>query len=208
MARRKPQARVAPSEETHTLVDLAQIRALADPLRLRILSTLGEERTTKQVAEILGEKPTRLYHHVAALERAGLVRLARKRQNRGTVEKYFVAVARAFKADSRLFSPPGSRASASAVSSMIATALETTASEIERLVTASAGGSTLEEEGLLTFLEVRAGETEIRRVRAKLGRLIEGLGKTERGRSTPANERRYRLTIAYFPLDAEERRRR
>ena len=29
-------------------------------------------RTTKQVAELLGEPPTRLYHHVAALERAGL----------------------------------------------------------------------------------------------------------------------------------------
>lgn len=27
------------------------------------------ERTTKQVAERLGEKPTKLYHHVEALER-------------------------------------------------------------------------------------------------------------------------------------------
>jgi hypothetical protein len=48
-------------------------------------------RTTKQVADLLGEPPTRLYHHVAALERAGLLRLKETRQNRGTTEKWFEA---------------------------------------------------------------------------------------------------------------------
>jgi DNA-binding transcriptional ArsR family regulator len=206
MARRKSRPSPGLLDEPYTLDDLAQIRALADPLRLRILSTLGVERTTKQVAEILGEKPTKLYHHVAALERAGLVRLARKRQNRGTIEKYFVAVARAFKADARLFSPPGSRAAApAAVSSVVSSALETTAREIERLVTVEADGSTLEEEGVLTFLEVRASAAEIRRLRGKIGRLIEGLGGEGGGRSSSAKPRRYRLTIAFFPLDVAER---
>ena len=206
MARRKSRPSPGPADEPVLLADLAQIRILADPLRLRILSTLGEERTTKQVAEILGEKPTKLYHHVAALERVGLVRLARKRQNRGTVEKYFVAVARAFKADPRLFAPPGSRAAAPAVSSAVSAALETTASEIDRLVRAEAADSTLQEEGLVTFLEVRCGEAEMRRLRVKLNRLIEGLaGGKGAGRSRPEKERRYRLTIAFFPLDAAER---
>ena len=203
MAGRKPRTSPAPADAPYALADLAQIRALADPLRLRILSTLGVERTTKQVAEILGEKPTKLYHHVAALERVGLVRLARKRPNRGTVEKYFVAVARAFKADARVFSPPGSRAAAPALTSMVSSALETTASEIERLVTVETGGSALEEEGVVTFLEVRASAAEIRRLRGKIGRLIEGLrGK---GTGAAARDRRYRLTIAFFPLDVAER---
>ncbi len=208
MPRRKPRPSAAPADETRTLVDLAQIRTLADPLRMRILSTLGEERTTKQVAEILGEKPTRLYHHVAALERVGLVRLTRKRQNRGTTEKYFVAVARTFRADARLFSSATSRAAAPAVSSVASTALETTAGELERLVRVGTGASTLEEEALLTFLEVRASDAEIRRLRARLGRLIDGLGGTGRGRSSSAKDRRYRLTLAFFPLDIEERPRR
>ena len=205
MPRRKPRPAAVPADDVHTLGDLAQIRTLADPLRLRILSTLGEERTTKQVAEILGEKPTKLYHHVAALERAGLVRLTRKRQNRGTTEKYFVAVARAFRADARLFSSPTSRAAAPAVSSVISTALETTAAEIERLVRVDTGSSTLEEEGLVAFLEVRASAAEIRRLRAKLGRLVEPLGETGRARSSSPKDRRYRLTLAFFPLDIEER---
>lgn len=71
---------------------LEQVRALAHPLRLRLLELFARQaRTAKQAAEVLGEPPTRLYHHVAALERAGLIRLKETRQNRGTTEKYFEA---------------------------------------------------------------------------------------------------------------------
>src|SRR5262245_38659638 len=86
------------------VANLEQMKVLADPRRIRILELLCEERTTKQVAEILGEPPTRLYHHVAALARVGLIRLSRTRQSRGAVEKYYVAVAKSFSADPRLFS--------------------------------------------------------------------------------------------------------
>ena len=72
---------------------LEQVRALSHPLRLRLLELFAHEpRTTKQAAEVLGEPPTRLYHHVAALERAGLIRLRETRQNRGTTEKYYEVV--------------------------------------------------------------------------------------------------------------------
>lgn len=71
------------------------MRALAHPLRLRILEVFAEmPRTTKQVADLLGEPPTRLYHHVAALERAGLLRLTETRKNRGTTEKWYEAISR------------------------------------------------------------------------------------------------------------------
>src|SRR5437764_897549 len=74
---------------------VAELRALAHPLRLRLLELFAEApRTTKQVADLLGEPPTRLYHHVAALERAGLLRLTATRKNRGTTEKWFEAVSR------------------------------------------------------------------------------------------------------------------
>jgi predicted ArsR family transcriptional regulator len=64
-------------------------------LRLRLLELFAEgPRTTKQVADFLGEPPTRLYHHVAALERAGLLQLKETRKNRGTTEKWYEAIAR------------------------------------------------------------------------------------------------------------------
>src|SRR5579885_1008660 len=72
---------------------LAQMRALAHPLRLRIMEVLADApRTTKQVAELLGQPPTRLYHHVAALERAGLLRLKEARQKPGATEKWYEAL--------------------------------------------------------------------------------------------------------------------
>jgi DNA-binding transcriptional ArsR family regulator len=74
-----------------------ELRALAHPLRLRLLEEFaGAPRTTMQVAASIGEPPTRLYHHVNALERAGILRLARTRQVRGTTEKYYEVTKKSF----------------------------------------------------------------------------------------------------------------
>ena len=97
----------APELAIKTLDDLEQLKALSDPLRLRILEALcGAPRTTKQVADHLGEKPTRLYHHVDALEAAGLIQLVHTRPKRGTLEKYFQSVARQFRADPSMKAQP------------------------------------------------------------------------------------------------------
>jgi DNA-binding transcriptional ArsR family regulator len=80
------------------------VRILAHPLRLRLLELFAESPCTpKQAAERLGLPPTRLYHHVAALERVGLVRVRETRRNRGTVEKHYEAVARGFEMDPEHF---------------------------------------------------------------------------------------------------------
>src|SRR5689334_19502784 len=85
---------------------VAEMRALAHPLRLRILELFAEApRTTKQIADLLGEPPTRLYHHVAALERAGLLRLTETRKNRGTTEKWYEAIARTIGSSTSVRSP-------------------------------------------------------------------------------------------------------
>jgi DNA-binding transcriptional ArsR family regulator len=74
---------------------VSDLRALAHPLRLRMLELFAERpRTTKQVAELLGQPPTRLYHHVAVLERGGLLVLKETRPNRGVVEKWYEGAGR------------------------------------------------------------------------------------------------------------------
>lgn len=170
---------------------------LADPLRIRILEELGtEERTTKQVAQRLGEKPTKLYHHVEALERVGLIRLTRTRQNRGTVEKYYLAVAQQFKADSRIFSAPEVQADALQV--MIATVFDCTRDEMRDLVAQNNGREGIEEQGVLSYLEVHTDAKRARQLQARLMKLIKSL----EGESTnKSDEKRYRLTIAFYPID-------
>ena len=66
----------AADRATYTMRRLDEVRVLAHPLRIKLLELFAAEpRTTKQAAEILGENPTRLYHHVNALERVGLIAL-------------------------------------------------------------------------------------------------------------------------------------
>jgi DNA-binding transcriptional ArsR family regulator len=189
-----------PERELYTISDLDQLRILADPLRVRILEALGQERTTKQVAAALGEKPTRLYHHVLALEGVGLIRRTRTRQNRGTVEKYYQAVARAFRADSSAFGPRGGGGERSALGTMIATLCDNTAEELRRL-TAAGHASDLEERGIVSYLEVRGSAAEIGRLRRRLESIVSETSKPADPARSGEKTQRYRLTLAFFPLD-------
>jgi hypothetical protein len=57
-------------------------KALADTTRLRLLAMLAERsRTGKELAELLDVGPPTISHHVAKLERAGLVRSRREGQS-------------------------------------------------------------------------------------------------------------------------------
>ena len=83
--------------DSYVLRELAQVRALTDPLRQHLLRAFaGEPQTTKQVAHALKENPTKLYHHVDKLASAGLLRLIRTQQKRGTTERYYQATAKQF----------------------------------------------------------------------------------------------------------------
>jgi DNA-binding transcriptional ArsR family regulator len=198
-----------PQQEPYTLKNLDQIKVLADPLRIRILEAFCEERTTKQVADLLGEKPTKLYHHVEALERVGLIALARTRQNRGTVEKYYLAVARTFRTDSRIFQPKGKGGSekSAAIRQMVSTIFDTTSAEIVSLVDRGEDAmDAIEQEGIVSFLEIRASTAKLKEIRAKLHELVQSLTElTEGAAESDEDAEGYRLTLAYYPLDKAKR---
>ncbi len=76
--------------------DVETLRALSDPVRLRILETMiqaaDEDWTVKRIAAALGVGPTKLYHHVAILEEREFIRVAGKRVVSGIIEtRYRVA---------------------------------------------------------------------------------------------------------------------
>ncbi len=74
-----------------------QIKAFADPLRLRILHVLLERQATnQQVADELGEPPAKVFHHTRFLLDVGLIRLVDTRISGRNVEKFYRAVARGF----------------------------------------------------------------------------------------------------------------
>jgi DNA-binding transcriptional ArsR family regulator len=60
-----------------------EAKALASSLRLRILRIcLGEARTNKEIAEVLGRDPASILHHTRTLVRTGF--LAAQEERRGT----------------------------------------------------------------------------------------------------------------------------
>jgi DNA-binding transcriptional ArsR family regulator len=196
-----------PIQDSYTVADLEQVKVLADPLRLRILEAFCEERTTKQVADRLGEKPTKLYHHVDLLDRLGLIQLMRTKKNRGTLEKYYLAVAKTFRVDSTVFSraDTGPSPKAESLQAMVSHVFETTAAEMRGLIagaTAAEAGEALErEEAMLTYLDLRVTKQQADDLRERLRATIAELTSGEEAKGQDLL--RYRLTLAYFPLQAE-----
>ena len=71
-----------------------ELRAYVHPLRQRILQLLAlapAGMTAKQLADRLGIAPSSAGHHLAALEKIGLVRLARTELIHGLTAKYYEA---------------------------------------------------------------------------------------------------------------------
>ncbi len=210
-----------PPREIHTITDLRQVKVLADPLRLKILEELSRQaRTTKQVAKILGEKPTKLYHHVESLARVGLIALHRTRQNRGTLEKYYLAIARGFLTDAEIFCA-GKSAGESAVETeswqaIAAALLESSAVELRGLArTGEPACRDSEHEhgppvapparpGICAQLKLHAGDARVAEIQEKLESLlkeIQALDCDEHEGHVP-----YRMTLAFYPLDCSDPR--
>ena len=176
-----------------------QVKALTHPLRQQILERFAlRPRTTKQVAEELGEKPTRLYHHVSALERAGLIRLVETRPKRGTTEKYFAAVAKRFEIDPRAFSGEGGKLSISHPSVAVLDGLfENTRAELADLIEHEQI-DTLAEQAIFMRVEVLGDPETIASARQKIEGLVQELQRESRDEIEGAEA--HRLILGWYPL--------
>lgn len=178
---------------------LAEMRALAHPLRLRIMELFAEQpRTTKEVAALLGQPPTRLYHHVAALERAGLLRLTETRKKRGTVERWYEAAART------LHTPPpgeprGIKPQASAARRAIAlSVLEQSRQELVAAMHHSQG-----DRPVLGRLVIVAPPAQVAALRKRLTQLLADVQRDIAAKDEPraaADDERWALTVTFTPI--------
>jgi DNA-binding transcriptional ArsR family regulator len=82
------------------LTESSVVRALAHPLRVRILRILDEQTASpRELAEQLGAPLGNVSYHVRTLAQLGLIKLVRRRQRRGAVEHYYRAHVRPVIAD-------------------------------------------------------------------------------------------------------------
>ena len=153
-------------------------------------------KTTKQVADLLGQPPTRLYHHVAALERAGLLLLKETRQNRGAIEKWYTSASQQIQgAAARRGGKAERRRARRAVA---ATVLEQAKQEVAAI---PAGAK---EPALVTRLIVVASPSEIPAMRRWLMDALQEMRREFQvddvsAGSVPNDCERWALTLAFAP---------
>jgi len=197
---------------------LTQVRALAHPLRLRLIELFASgPLTAKQAAQKLGQPPTRLYHHVATLERAGLLRLARTRAVRGATEKYFVLARQPLRSLGRDGTDAMRQATIRDRTAISVTLFDRARGELMRALEAGA----LEKKRPLVAVRVLARTTPsgarrlqrdlvamIRRLQSKKTRGAQRhsdvVGEPDGGPEASRGKlQRYSLTIALLPIDEE-----
>lgn len=92
--------------------DVDTLRALSDPIRLRILEVMTAEPdatfTVKRLASILGTSQTRLYHHVNQLAERELIAPAGQRVVSGIIETSYRVGQRNLRLDRRLLAADAS----------------------------------------------------------------------------------------------------
>lgn len=92
-------------EDVKILDEIATIKAIAHPLRIRIIEEFGGKAyTAKQIADKMKESPAKIYYHIIEMESVGILRLVRTVENSGILEKYYEPVARYFKISKELLS--------------------------------------------------------------------------------------------------------
>lgn len=175
--------------------DLATLRVLSDPLRLRLIEVLGvRPATVKTLATALGVKPNRLYYHVNLLEQHGLVRVTASRMVSGIVERTYGLVARHIAVDDKLALP------ADLKQAMTETILSVVGAELEQALLLDEAGRPPSVVGRMQLFlrpDERAGFEK------KLGELLEEYGAGSNERADDA--RRHVLLYAlYAPADEEE----
>jgi DNA-binding transcriptional ArsR family regulator len=108
-------------------------KALADPLRIRLLEWLFEApRSARELADCAGLPADRLYYHLGQLEQAGLIEVAEYRPlARGKVERVYAPAET---------EPPGDNADPEETAAFLGSMLEATAMDITAAYQAKRAG--------------------------------------------------------------------
>ena len=130
----------APASESQPVAeriisDVETLKALSDPVRLRILETMvtaaDEAWTVKRLAAALGTNPTKLYHHINILEERELIVVAGTRVVSGIIETSYRIAQLSLRLDRALLSGAGADVRNS-VHDVLAVIFDSVRDEIER----------------------------------------------------------------------------
>lgn len=186
----------APDAE-RVISDVETLKAISDPLRLRIIETMVTRHdapwSVKELASALDVPQTRLYHHIELLVERELLRVAEQRVVSGIIETRYRVAALSLRLDPKLVSAGGQ--GESAARDMLATVFEEVRRDLER-VFAQAGVEAARGPGR-PFITRSAARLTTERA-GELRRRIEALLEEYDAPSTEPGTETYRLLIAMY----------
>jgi DNA-binding transcriptional ArsR family regulator len=154
--------------DTVAIQNLDALRALVDGQRHRIVTLLIDEPlTAKDLAERLGIGRTRLYYHLALLERRGLIRVVDTRIVSGVQERTYRAVARTFRVDRALLA---SQVSEAEVFEAQAAILDAVAADVRARAVPS--GASPDDDVFVSRTFVRLSDARRRELESRLKALV------------------------------------
>ncbi len=172
------------ADDVMVLREPAQLRAIADELRGRIVALLRERAaSTTELAAVLKLPKGTVGHHLKVLERAGLIRVVRTRQVRAMTERFYGRTARLFVLKSDEESAPQDLTGGVITAVMLRQAAE-------ELLAARPASDTA------GFLHSRLHPDDVRRLKRRIDRLMTDFRRLDR----PDGELSC-LVTAFFPTD-------
>jgi DNA-binding transcriptional ArsR family regulator len=187
-------------------LDREQLRLLSDPLRQRIVKLLAQkEMSTTELSETLPDAPSNLYYHVDRLRDAGLITLIRSEPRRGTIEKYYAAVAKCFMVKPELVATMGEDSSADEeLLGGVRGVVEDTFQGFARTVVSGAlrdldaGDSAEALEAIVVGISIRAKQERIAELHRRLAEWLKDVSEEEGDEA--GNE--YQGLVMFFPTKA------
>lgn len=170
--------------EVREIDSVQELRALADPVRLAILSALDTRvpdgelpvMSVKELARHLGEPQTKLYRHVKQLEAAGLIEVAATRMVSGILEQRY----RARQRDLRL-SPALYRQHADETEAAIRSAFDAFLAGLFDLAHKKGWPPDAPDKPVILVFRDRVSSEAAERIRARLAEVTREIAEAEAG---------------------------
>jgi len=89
-------ASIAPLRDVVFIEQIEHAATLLKPLRLNLLKRMARPTTCVTLADALGEMPQKIYYHIKAMEKAGLIEKVGEHKVRGVLEGVYRAKARSY----------------------------------------------------------------------------------------------------------------
>jgi DNA-binding transcriptional ArsR family regulator len=180
-------------QDSFFVSDLETMKALSDPRRLEILGLLQKPRTTRQVADVLGETANAMYYHMMELEKNKLIEVVKTAMKGHLQEKYYQAVARFYVPAPDLFESPFDPFKAASIQ-QLQVIFEVALRELHKVAADPHLEERLPEETCMiqTHLSLSAGNQTV--FRERLQALVREFEKEQPGHNSQAL-----LTVLFFP---------